>query len=61
METRNSKLISAVGYARRSTDMQERSIPDQQAYVEKWAKEHGYEKSVCKLTNVPGPAIDAFI
>jgi DNA invertase Pin-like site-specific DNA recombinase len=22
--------------------MQERSIPDQQAYVEKWAKEHGY-------------------
>ena len=23
--------------------MQERSIPDQQAYVEKWAKEHGYE------------------
>jgi DNA invertase Pin-like site-specific DNA recombinase len=23
--------------------MQERSIPDQQAYVEKWAQEHGYE------------------
>jgi DNA invertase Pin-like site-specific DNA recombinase len=36
-------MIRAVGYARRSTDMQERSIPDQQAYVEKWAKEHGYE------------------
>ena len=34
--------ITAVGYARRSTDMQERSIPDQQAYVEQWAKEHGY-------------------
>ena len=36
-------MIRAVGYARRSTDLQERSIPDQQAYVEKWAKEHGYE------------------
>jgi len=32
----------AVGYARRSTDMQERSIPDQRAFVERWAKEHGY-------------------
>lgn len=36
------KIIAAVGYARRSTDMQERSIPDQKAYVEKWAKENGY-------------------
>jgi DNA invertase Pin-like site-specific DNA recombinase len=35
-------LIPAVGYARRSTDMQERSIPDQQAAVERWAAEHGY-------------------
>ena len=35
-------LIPAVGYARRSTDMQERSIPDQQAAVERWATEHGY-------------------
>ena len=34
--------VTAVGYARRSTELQERSIPDQQAYVEKWAKEHGY-------------------
>ena len=34
--------IPAVGYARRSTDMQDRSIPDQKAYVEKWAAEHGY-------------------
>lgn len=33
---------AAVGYARRSTEMQERSIPDQQAYVEQWAAEHGY-------------------
>jgi DNA invertase Pin-like site-specific DNA recombinase len=32
----------AVGYARRSTDMQDRSIPDQKAYVETWAKENGY-------------------
>ena len=32
----------AVGYARRSTDMQDRSIPDQQAFVERWADEHGY-------------------
>ncbi|MFV0442545.1 MAG: recombinase family protein [Planctomycetaceae bacterium] len=36
------KLIDAAGYARRSTDLQERSIPDQQAYVEKWASENGY-------------------
>ncbi len=43
MASSNSKLTSAVGYARRSTDMQERSIPDQQAYVEKWATEHGYQ------------------
>jgi DNA invertase Pin-like site-specific DNA recombinase len=35
-------LIRAVGYARRSTDMQERSIPDQKASVERWAAEHGY-------------------
>jgi site-specific DNA recombinase len=35
-------LIPAVGYARRSTDMQERSIPDQQAAVGRWAAEHGY-------------------
>jgi DNA invertase Pin-like site-specific DNA recombinase len=38
----SSKLIPAVGYARRSTDLQERSIPDQQAYITKWAAEHGY-------------------
>lgn len=36
------KMIPAVGYARRSTDLQERSIPGQQAYVTKWAKDHGY-------------------
>jgi len=36
------RFIKAVGYARRSTDMQERSIPDQKAYVERWAKENGY-------------------
>ena len=36
------KRIKAVGYARRSTDMQERSIPDQKAYIEKWAGENGY-------------------
>jgi site-specific DNA recombinase len=34
--------MSAVGYARRSTDMQDRSIPDQKAFVERWAGEHGY-------------------
>ena len=34
--------VKAVGYARRSTDHQERSIPDQQAYVQRWADEHGY-------------------
>jgi len=42
MATRNSILIPAVGYLRRSTDLQERSIPDQRAYIEKWAAEHGY-------------------
>ena len=36
------KPINAVAYARRSTDMQERSIPDQQAFVERWAKKNGY-------------------
>ncbi|MCK6455617.1 MAG: recombinase family protein [Phycisphaerae bacterium] len=36
------KMIRAVGYARRSTDMQKRSSPDQKACVEKWAAEHGY-------------------
>jgi site-specific DNA recombinase len=36
-------VVKAVGYARRSTDMQERSIPDQQAFVQRWAGEHGYE------------------
>jgi len=35
-------MVKAVGYARRSTDMQERSIPDQQAYVQRWAEENGY-------------------
>ena len=38
MAASKSSTVRAVGYARRSTDMQERSIPDQQAYVEKWAK-----------------------
>jgi len=36
------KGIAAAGYARRSTDMQEQSIPDQQACVERYAKENGY-------------------
>lgn len=35
-------MVDAVGYARRSTDMQERSIPDQRTYIERWASEHGY-------------------
>lgn len=34
--------IPAVAYLRRSTDMQERSIPDQRAYIARWASEHGY-------------------
>jgi DNA invertase Pin-like site-specific DNA recombinase len=42
MATRHFNLIPAVGYLRRSTDLQERSIPDQKAYIEKWAAEHGY-------------------
>lgn len=36
------KNIAAVGYARRSSDLQERSVPDQKAYLEKWARENGY-------------------
>jgi DNA invertase Pin-like site-specific DNA recombinase len=36
------KLIPAAGYARRSKDMQETSIVDQRAYVEKWAAANGY-------------------
>lgn len=35
-------VVTAVGYARRSTDLQERSIPDQKAYLQRWAKENGY-------------------
>lgn len=42
MAARHSNAVAAVGYARRSTDLQERSIPDQQAYVVQWASEHGY-------------------
>lgn len=42
MATRNCNGIPAVGYARRSTDMQERSIPDQKAFIESWAAENGY-------------------
>src|SRR4051794_1885266 len=38
-----SSLIPAVGYARRSTDRQETSIPDQIKAVEQWAAEHGYK------------------
>lgn len=36
------KNIAAAGYARRSSDLQERSVPDQKAYLEKWAKQNGY-------------------
>jgi hypothetical protein len=36
------QIIPAVGYARRSTDLQERSLPDQQAFVKPWVAEHGY-------------------
>ena len=34
--------IPAVGYSQARTDLQERSIPDQQAAVEKWAEANGY-------------------
>ncbi len=37
-----TNAIPAVAYLRRSTDMQERSIPDQRAYIERWARERGY-------------------
>lgn len=37
-----SDIRFAVGYARRSTDLQERSIPDQKTAVERWARDHGY-------------------
>lgn len=38
----SQKLIPAAAYARRSTDLQERSIPDQRAAIERWATENGY-------------------
>lgn len=38
-----SRLIPAVGYARRSTDGQVASIPDQVKAVKKWADERGYQ------------------
>ncbi len=36
------RTIPAVGYARRSTDLQERSILDQKAAVERWANANGH-------------------
>lgn len=36
-----SRSALAVGYLRRSTDRQERSIPDQQRALERYAREHG--------------------
>ena len=38
-----TKLRSAVGYLRRSTDRQEQSIEDQRKAVRKYADENGYE------------------
>jgi len=35
------RSLCAVGYARRSTDRQEQSIPDQQRAIETYAEEHG--------------------
>lgn len=42
MPNNNGLLDAAVGYARRSTDKQEASIPEQKAAVERYAAEHGY-------------------
>lgn len=36
------RSIPAAGYVRRSTDLQERSIPDQKLAIERWAKDHGH-------------------
>jgi DNA invertase Pin-like site-specific DNA recombinase/phage host-nuclease inhibitor protein Gam len=36
-------LKPAVGYLRRSTDRQEQSLGDQQAVIERYARDHGYE------------------
>ncbi len=33
----------AIGYLRRSTDRQEQSLGDQQAAIERHAREHGFE------------------
>jgi DNA invertase Pin-like site-specific DNA recombinase len=38
-----SELIPSVGYARRSTEKQEASIPEQQKAVEQYAGDHGYQ------------------
>jgi site-specific DNA recombinase len=35
-------LVSAVGYVRRSSDKQEKSLPEQRASLERYAREHGY-------------------
>ena len=45
MAKTNSKLSSltpAVGYLRRSTNKQEKSLPDQQKAIEEYASQHGY-------------------
>ena len=57
-------MIPAIGYARRSTDLQERSIPDQQAHIEKWAGDHGYQILGWHIDDaIPGTSVrgrDAF-
>ncbi len=38
-----SEFVPAVGYARRSTDKQEASLPDQVKAVQRYAEDHGYQ------------------
>ena len=42
MATSHSTLIPAVGYLRRSTSKQEKSLDDQRREIERYAAEHGY-------------------
>ena len=46
MATKHSKraaLIPAVGYLRRSTGKQEKSLPEQKREIQRYAAKHGYK------------------
>ena len=41
--SKSKRAVLAVGYLRRSTSKQEKSLDDQRSEIERYAAEHGYE------------------